>query len=151
MRAAPPKEHDVVERAHGGNNAVLSTVARDLHVELGLLTYVVHPFLAYVGTSTIDPLDFHAGHSETSVVMHLAPHLVHPDRATANMPDAPGRHVGLEGTVDMGWTSREFGDGSGTIGDPTAAGEADGEKIMDQMVRYAADCITEIAAHASTR
>ena len=84
---------------HGGNTAVLSTVARDLHVELGLLTYVVHPFLAYAGTSDVDPLDFHAGHSETSVVLHLDPELVHTDRLESNVTDAPGRHVGLVGSV----------------------------------------------------
>ncbi len=136
---------------HGGNSAVLSTVARDLHVELGLLTYVVHPFLAYGGSSETDPLDFHAGHSETSVVMHLAPDLVHLDRSRSNGPTDPGAHVGLTGTVDMGWTSREFGDGSGTIGDPTAASEAAGAAIMDTMVRYTTECIAEIAAHAATR
>lgn len=130
---------------HGGNNAILSTVARDLHVDAGLATYVVHPFLAYVGTSTEDPLDFHAGHSESSVVAHLAPDLVHLERGSANVPAKSGRHVGLTGSVEMGWTSDEFGDGSGTIGDPGAASAEAGAAVLGRMVDYAVECIDEIS------
>lgn len=135
---------------HGGNNALLATVARDLHVATGLRTYVVHPFLAYVGSSDTDPLDFHAGHSESSVLLHLAPELVHPELARPNGPTdhaETGEHVGLTGTVEMGWTSQAFGDGSGTLGDPTGATAADGERILQQMVDYTVECLTEIRVH----
>ena len=83
--------------------------------------------------------------------MHLAPELVSLERARPNLPESPFSEVGLVGSVEMGWTSQEFGDHSGIIGDPTGASAADGERILELMVDYTARCLSEIAQHASSR
>jgi creatinine amidohydrolase len=106
---------------------------------------VVQPFVAYLGTHEHDQVDFHAGASETSVVMHLRPDLVRPDRLEANLPEAAGRHIRLGGTVDFGWRSNRFGNGSGTIGDPTHATAGWGKVTFERMVTHTVDCLAEIA------
>ena len=65
----------------------------------------------------------HAGHAETSVVMHLRPELVDMSLAVRNVPEhmAGLEFIGFNGyPVSFGWTSDDFGP-SGVIGDPTGA------------------------------
>ena len=147
--ARTPARKLVFLNGHGGNISVLSTAARDLRVDLDLATYVIHPFFAYEGMAERDQLDFHAGESESSVVAHLRPNLVRWDKAVADGPENLGdnEHLRLDGSVELGWRSNDFGAGTGVIGDPTAASAERGDKIFDAMVAYTVEALTECAAH----
>ena len=149
--ARTPARKLVFLNGHGGNNALLSAAARDIRVQLDMSAYVIHPFLAYSGMAQSDELDFHAGESETSVVAHLRNDLVRWDRAVADGPTSlhDNDHLRLDGTVDLGWRSDDFGAGTGVIGDPTAADPERGAKIFDAMVTYTVEALAECARHQS--
>ena len=84
---------------HGGNSALLNVACREIRLAHGLMTFLVHPFVPpdHGGTSPETELGMgiHGGHRETSVFMHLRPHLVHLERARRAVPErlADNRHV----------------------------------------------------------
>ena len=144
-----PARNLVFLNGHGGNNALLATAARDLRVELDLCTYVIHAFLVYGDPDDGDSTDFHGGQSETSVVAHLRPDLVRWDKAVADDLRTlhSNKHLRLEGTVEFGWRSNDFGDGTGILGDPSKANAEFGRKLFDEMVNYTVEALRECAAH----
>lgn len=80
--------------------------------------------------------DAHAGHTETAVLLHLSPHLVHTDRVVAG---------NVEPLADLMARMRRGGvaavSESGVLGDPRAATAVAGEQIFAGMV---ADCAARI-------
>ncbi|GAA1479843.1 mycofactocin biosynthesis peptidyl-dipeptidase MftE [Gordonia sinesedis] len=83
---------------------------------------------------TFADADAHAGHTETSVLLHLSPDLVRADRIVAGnrAPIAellPALRSG--GVAAAGPT--------GILGDPTTATAADGERLFDDLVGRLAD------------
>lgn len=80
--------------------------------------------------------DAHAGHTETSLLLHLWPHLVHADRcAPGNVEPLPA----LMGRMRRGGVAAVSE--TGVLGDPSTATAAAGERILAQMV---ADCVDRI-------
>lgn len=134
-----PPRRLVLVNAHGGNTSLLGVVCRQLHIEHGLLTFLMHPMLPVDhGGQALGPdgaLGIHAGHEETSLMLHLAPDLVDLAQARADVPTWLYRHehVGIAGPVSFGWTARDLSN-TGTIGDPTAATAAAGEVIFESMI-----------------
>lgn len=84
--------------------------------------------------------DAHAGHTETSLLLHLSPHLVHTDRVVAG---------NVEPLADLMGRMRRGGvaavSESGVLGDPGTATAAAGEQILAGMV---ADCAARIVRWA---
>ena len=80
---------------HGGNPEILDYVARDLRAEFGLLCFTAHPFRFGLARELISAVEggygIHGGEGETSVVLALAPELVHTDAYTPELP--PVRHT----------------------------------------------------------
>lgn len=80
--------------------------------------------------------DAHAGHTETSILLYLSPHLVRADRME------PGN---TEPLADLLPRLRDGGmravTASGVLGDPTTATAADGERLYTEMVDDCADRI----------
>ncbi len=80
--------------------------------------------------------DAHAGHTETSVLLHLSPHDVH----TATL--VPGN---CESLADLLPRLRAGGvravSASGVLGDPTTASAAEGERLFADMVD---DCVNRV-------
>ncbi len=73
--------------------------------------------------------DAHAGHTETSVLLHISPADVHTDRLRAGnsapLPEllGPMRRGGVAMVSEVG-----------VLGDPTTANAAEGERILTEMV-----------------
>lgn len=80
--------------------------------------------------------DAHAGHTETSVLLHISPAAVHTDRMLAGN-EAPLREL-LPSMQrgGVGAVSR-----TGVLGDPTTANAAEGSRIFTEMVD---DCVRRI-------
>ncbi len=146
-------ERIVFLNAHGGNTTMLNTACRELRLAHGLLTFVVHPFVppAYApanpaaGASVELGMGIHGGLDETSIMLHLRPHLVAMDRAVRNVPEylAKNDHVKFGGSVAFGWLSNDFGT-DGHIGDPTGATALRGAELFDQAVTFICDQLREI-------
>ncbi|MGB0115019.1 MAG: creatininase family protein, partial [Ilumatobacteraceae bacterium] len=115
----------------------------------GLMTFLAHPGVPpdQGGSSPADELGMgiHGGTDETSIMLHLAPHLVDMSTATRNVPAAlaDNRHVRFGGSVGFGWLSNDFGE-DGHIGDPTAATAERGAEIVENAVQAFCEALAEI-------
>lgn len=76
--------------------------------------------------------DAHAGHTETSLLLHLSPEAVHAERWVVGNCRPLAEILPELRRGGVGAVSR-----SGVLGDPTTANTADGERIFTEMV---ADC-----------
>jgi creatinine amidohydrolase len=143
-------ERLVMLNGHGGNTTLLNTALRELRLEFGLKTFLVHPSVppAYGGTSTADELGMgiHGGLHETSVFMHLRPHLVDLSKAERKVPEAldANRYVKFGGPVMFGWLSNDF-DPDGYIGDPTGASAELGKELFEANVAHLGEQLAEIS------
>ena len=149
--AMTPARKLVFFNGHGGNSALVNVANREIRLAHGLSTFLAHPSLPpdQGGDSPQSELGMgiHGGADETSLMLHLAPHLVDMDAATRNVPEwmADNEHVRFGGRVSFGWLSNDFGP-DGHIGDPTTATAAQGEYLFDQAVDGFAAALKEVAA-----
>ncbi|GLK19080.1 creatininase family protein [Herbiconiux flava] len=140
--------------AHGGNPDLLRVVARDIHADCGVRTYVVHaPELALprdlVERMPEPALDVHAGFYETSVMLAL-------DAAAVDLPAAAPdglavaeslaglSHVSLFGGIGLPWHTDDLSE-SGVIGDPSGASAEWGRAALEAQTTALAEAIGELA------
>ena len=135
---------------HGGNSALLNVANRELRLAHGLMTFLTHPGVPpdQGGTSPADELGMgvHGGTDETSLMLHIAPHLVQIGKAQRRVPEAiaDNQYVRFGGRVSFGWMSNDFFP-EGYIGDPTAATTALGKQLFDGAVQGFCEALREIA------
>jgi creatinine amidohydrolase/Fe(II)-dependent formamide hydrolase-like protein len=109
---------------HGGNVAVLDAAARDIRAVTGLMTFCLHPAAFGPPPYEVSPEErrygFHAGESETSVVLAVAPELVHMDKATKHYAYFPetGTDLFYFGAASAAWLTRDWSP-DGHFGDAT--------------------------------
>lgn len=136
---------------HGGNTALLQVANRELRRLHGLQPFTMPAGVQRAGSGEDgepDELGFgiHAGWSETSVVMHLAPDLVDAAAFARSVPAALAdfRLLGFNGRpVSFGWLSNDF-DASGVIGDPTGSTAEAGAALFASGVDFAVEALREI-------
>ncbi len=140
----------VLANGHGGQPQVLEMAARELRLRHG--DYVIVPFgvsrLPNASGKQISEqekkLAMHAGHSETALMLALAPDTVHMERAEANFPPPfPIKLLSPDGRPACAWTARDFGP-SGVIGDPTSATREQGEEILSTLADSWVQALTEL-------
>jgi creatinine amidohydrolase len=142
-------ERLVFLNGHGGNTTLLATALRELRVELGFKTFLIHPSVppAYGGTAPAEELGMgiHGGLNETSVFMHLRPDQVDLSAARRKVPEAlaDNEFVRFGGSVMFGWLSNDFDD-EGYIGDPTGANAELGKQLFEANVQHLAAQLGEI-------
>ncbi|KQQ09573.1 creatininase family protein [Rathayibacter sp. Leaf296] len=142
----------VFVNGHGGNGALLQMANRELRRRFGLRTFSMAAGRTEAGDGREGRPDekglgIHAGYGETSVVMHLRPDLVHPERFARNVPEhiADYQHIGFNGTpVSFGWLSDDFGP-TGVVGDPTGATGEVGALLFEEKVAFVASALEEIS------
>jgi creatinine amidohydrolase len=81
-----------------------------------------------------DAPDFHANEAETSLMLHLEPDYVHPDRIV----DEPDRTVGLVFQYPVPATTR-----SGVVGMPSSGSAARGKELHASLVEALVDLLTK--------
>ncbi len=148
--ATTPAQRLVFLNGHGGNSALLNVANRELRLAHGLMTFLAHPGVPpdQGGTSPADELGMgvHGGTDETSLMLHLAPHLVQMSRAERRVPEAiaGNRYVHFGGLVSFGWMSNDFFP-DGYIGDPTSATAELGKQLFEGAVRVFGEALREIS------
>lgn len=136
---------------HGGNPEIVDYVARDIRQELGLLCFTVHPFRFGLARGIISDVEggygIHGGEGETSMVLAIAPELVHVDRCVPELPPVRAymRDLTLKGAASFGWLTRDLSR-SGTIGDPRGASAEKGRAIIEAEALLLANVIEEALA-----
>jgi creatinine amidohydrolase len=145
----------ILFNSHGGQIGVVDIVCRELRVELGMFA---------VGASwfrTIDSADLftaqelqhgiHGGESETCVMLHLHPNLVHMEHAADFAP----RSIELartcqwltpEGRVGFGWQTQDL-QPWGACGNAAAADAARGGELVERAARALVGLVREVEAY----
>lgn len=140
----------VMMNSHGGNSGLLDVACREIRRATGLQTFLVHPVLppdhGGDGANEEHGFGIHGGIDETSLMLHLHPHLVDLAAAERNVPEwmEQYEHVRFGGTVAFGWTSDDFGP-AGVIGDGTLATAARGEQLFESCMSTLAESLREIS------
>jgi creatinine amidohydrolase len=140
----------VFYNGHGGNVALLQVACRELRRRFGLQTFLIGGMMPANGGAKSGENEFglgiHAGHVETSVVLHLRPELVDLSLAVRSVPEnlLDYEYVGFGKPVSFGWVSNDFA-ASGVIGDPTTANAEYGKAHFKANVAQAAAALAEIA------
>ena len=135
---------------HGGNSALVNVANRELRLQFGLQTFLAHPGVPPDQGGVSPPSELgmgvHGGTDETSIMLHLAPHLVDMSKAVREVPEkiSENRYVRFGGKVSFGWLSNDFGP-NGLIGDPTAASAEIGAELFEASVRGFVESLHEIA------
>lgn len=135
---------------HGGNMALLEVAARDIRVRTNLLCFCLQPGLFVNPPFPITPeeqrLGFHAGELETSLMLAIAPELVHMDKATRHFAPFPESTTPLFffGAAATAWLSRDWSP-TGVFGDATLGTAEKGQAIIDAAAERLAALITEIS------
>ena len=122
----------LILNSHGGNTSVAAVAAMRMRTEHGLLAARAHwQELAdwKEGPGPVDGTarDWHGGHIETSVMLHLRPGLV--DMAAAAPPAPRADILPPDGPAPWAWMSRDL-DARGVIGDPRTATAAYGADLV---------------------
>lgn len=149
--AATPVKTVVFINGHGGNVMLLGWANRELHRRFGLRSFSMPAGAGGAGDGIDGRPDergqgIHAGFSETSIVMYLAPDLVAPVMPARNVPEhiAALKHIGFNAKpVMFGWTSDDFGP-EGVIGDPTGANAEMGAVLFERGVTFVTEALGEI-------
>jgi creatinine amidohydrolase len=148
--ATTAAERLVFLNGHGGNSALLNVANRELRLAHGLKTFLAHPGVPpdQGGVSPASELGMgvHGGTDETSIMLHLVPHLVDMSLAERRVPEkiALNQYVRFGGRVSFGWLSNDFFP-DGYIGDPTAATAELGKQLFDGSVRGFCEALREIS------
>ena len=148
--ASTPARKVVFLNGHGGNSALVNVANRELRLAHGLMTFLAHPGVPpdQGGTSPAAELGMgvHGGTDETSIMLHLAPHLVDMTKAERRVPEwlAANRYVKFGGRVSFGWLSNDFHP-DGFIGDPTPANAELGARLFDGAVQAFCEALGEVS------
>ena len=142
----------VLLNSHGGNPPVLDYIARDIHEDTGMQLFSIMISRMGVRGAEITPEEaawgIHAGDSETSWVMALAPELVHLDRAAelGDYPRMPAgiQHLALTGPVGFAWLTADLST-AGVLGNPRGATAEKGARYIEATVEKLAGVLEEVA------
>lgn len=129
----------VLFNSHGGQIALLEVAARTLRASRPELA--VLPCFLWRGPEGVAPLipepersaGLHAGLAETSLMLHLEPTLVGPERQPDGLAATPPEGWSLEGEAPTAWLTRDLS-GSGVIGDPRHADADLGKALCERLV-----------------
>jgi creatinine amidohydrolase len=135
--------------SHGGNVGAIDDYFRDLRQETGLRVFKLHSGAIGNVAGVISPEEaavaMHAGDSETSMVRHLAPELVHMERAEGNLyrtnPDIGYSFKGQE--VIEAWLTSDLAP-TGAIGNPHLSSPEKGRVIFDAAVKRMAELLEAV-------
>lgn len=142
----------VLFNAHGGQIALLQAAARQLRSQAPQLA--VLPCFLWSGPAGIaelipEPersLGLHAGLAETSLMLHLAPEQVGPERPSDGQ-QAPPPPAGwsLEGAAPCAWLTSDLSD-SGVVGNAAGANASLGEALFERLVAGWCDRLAALLA-----
>ncbi len=135
--------------SHGGNVGALDDFFRDLRMETEMRVFKIFVGSLAPVPGLVSPeeaaIAMHGGDSETSMVRHLAPELVHMDRAEGYVFD-PQEDIGYSfkgNDVIEAWVSADLSK-SGAIGDPHPSSPEKGRQAFEAKVARLAEVLESV-------
>ena len=129
----------IIVTSHGGNSEVISIVAREMRVRLGMMVAVTQWRRFGVPIGLYSPLDtnhgIHGGDIETSLMLHFRPDLVDMTKAKLFRSKAAAMeqqytHLRPSGAHTFGWIAQDINP-DGAVGDASAATKAKGRQTAE--------------------
>ena len=139
----------VLLNGHGGNH--FRQTIRELQPQVDVLICAVDWWKVVDAKAYFTEPGDHAGELETSVTMHVAPHLVAPLAEAGPGAERKAQIAALR--EGWAWTPRpwtQVTDDTG-VGNPAAASAGKGARFAEAVSRRVADFLTELAAADPTR
>ncbi|OJU86642.1 MAG: creatininase [Burkholderiales bacterium 66-5] len=143
--------------SHGGNVAPMDIAARTLRQRHGLLVYRCSWFdlplpeaVQSLFSTEEHRFGIHAGAIETSMMLHLAPHLVHMEHARdwhSSSQERAARHaiLGNGRSAKMGWAIEDY-NASGAVGNALSATAQKGARVVQAAGAALAQLLVELHA-----
>jgi creatinine amidohydrolase/Fe(II)-dependent formamide hydrolase-like protein len=135
--------------SHGGNVGLIDDCFRDLRQATGMRIFKIHPGGLGSVPGLVDPAEaavaMHAGDTETSLVRHLAPELVHMERAEGYLY-APDPHIGYSfkgQDVIEAWVTADLAP-SGAIGNPHLSSADKGRQLFEAQAAHLAELLEAV-------
>jgi creatinine amidohydrolase len=145
----------ILFNSHGGQVGLMDIVCRELRVELGMFAVGASWFRTIQSDDLFDEEErrhgIHGGESETSVILHLHPNLVHMEHSANFAP----RSVALaqsykwltpEGAVGFGWQTQDL-QPWGACGNAAAADAARGAELAERAAQALVGLVREVQAY----
>jgi creatinine amidohydrolase len=139
----------VLYGTHGGNVGAIDDFFRDIRMETGLRVFKIHGGALGSVPGLISPeesaIAMHSGDSETSMVRHLAPELVHMERAEGYVYETnPLIGYSFKGQdVIEAWVTSDLAP-TGAIGNPHLSSPEKGEKLFEASVARLAELLEAV-------
>ena len=142
----------VLITSHGGNVAVMETVARDLRTRLGMLAVTVgwHRFGYPDGAFTAEEKKhgIHGGDIETSLMLAAEPGTVRMDKAPNAVPETipmarEFKWLGAYRPAGFSWMTQDLNP-TGAVGNATLATAAKGEAALEQGAKAFIELLREV-------
>ena len=134
-----PARNMMIVNGHGGNRGVLETLIQEIRNEYSFTIAVIHPSSLAKVSSNSRLCEVHAGKSETSMIMELAPELIEYDNIPKDICEsqkANGNKFITDRGVTWPWNSNDsIFSCDGVIGDCSEASRDLGKLIVDSSVR----------------
>ncbi len=143
---------------HGGNVPVLQAATRDIRVDTGLMTFYLQSGIVGEADRPFElsaeeaRFGFHAGETETSMVLAIDSSLVEMDKAIKHIANFPETDTPLFlfGGASAAWLADDWGQ-EGVFGDATIATEEKGHALIEAGVKQLAKIITAISTFEVSR
>ena len=126
--------------AHGGNVGLLNMVARDIRIATGLMVFCIHGIQYGKPSFEMSEKEWryglHAGETETSLILAMAPDLVKMELAPTSYPDFPetGTELFFFGNVSAAWLADDWSE-TGVYGDATLGSAEQGQALLAAAVK----------------
>lgn len=143
----------VIVTSHGGNVPIMDIVARELRVRHGMLV-VATAWARFGQPEGVFPAGefaygIHGGDVETSIMLHLAPHLVRMDRAEDFLSAqtrlaATMKQLRVHGPVQFGWKAQDLNP-AGVVGNAAAATPEKGKASLDHAAKGMVELLEDVA------
>lgn len=134
----------VILNGHGGND--FKAILRELQPQLDVFLCTLDWYRSVDASAYFEEPGDHAGELETSMMLHIAPHLVLP---LSEAGSGRQRHFRV-GALRAGWAWAprrwtQISDDTG-VGDPAAATAQKGARFAEAVIAHIADFLIELAA-----
>lgn len=142
----------VMFNSHGGHPQLLDIVGRNLRIKHRMLVVQVNSYRLVDASRMFGEAELkhgiHGGAIETSMMLHLAPGLVHMDKAENFVPASVRMaedygNVGPHGRVPFSWLTQDLHP-AGACGDATKASAEHGRALVEQAARAFCAILEEV-------
>jgi creatinine amidohydrolase len=144
----------VILNSHGGQRSLVDLAALKLRTAYDMFVVRCNYFAFGAPSGLFSDEEWatglHGGETETSLMLHLHPELVHLDRArhfeslAATLAEG-NRWLGVERPIGFGWKSQDLNP-AGVAGNAINADAERGSRYLDHIGKCLADLLVEVAA-----